>query len=134
MNAPQGAWRLTLSYAFGAAIWVLLSDGLLMTLELSAVQQERVQLLKGLAFVLLTSALLYSILRSHQQHQQQGHRALQRSEKRLHQALEAAEGGIWDWDLQHHNIYFSPGYNALLGLPPSALDDRQDWQQRLHYR
>ena len=133
MTAPQGAWRLTLSYACAAAIWVLLSDGFLMTLSLPLPQLERAQLLKGLAFVLFTAALLYSILRSHQQHQQQGHQALQRSEKRLHQALEAAEGGIWDWDLQQHKVYFSPGYTALLGLHPEALgDNRQHWEQRLH--
>ncbi|MBU0901418.1 MAG: EAL domain-containing protein [Gammaproteobacteria bacterium] len=133
MNAPQGALRLTLSYAFGAALWVLFSDGLLMTLELSVAQQERVQLLKGLGFVLLTSALLYSILRSHQQHQQQGHRALLRSEKRLHQALEAAGGGIWDWDLQQQQVYFSPGYAALLGIRPETLGvDPLQWQQHLH--
>ncbi|VXB33619.1 Diguanylate cyclase/phosphodiesterase with PAS/PAC sensor(S) [Pseudomonas sp. 8BK] len=133
MNAPQGAWRLTLSYMLAAVLWVLFSDGLLVALGLSLPQLERAQLFKGLAFVLLTAGLLYAVLRTHHAQQRQTHQALQRSEKRLHQALEAAKDGIWDWDLQTQTLYFSPGYAALLGLPPDALGtDPQHWLQRLH--
>ncbi|WP_298186074.1 phosphodiesterase DibA [uncultured Pseudomonas sp.] len=133
MNAPQSPWRLTLTYVLAAGLWVFFSDALLIALGLSLPQLERAQLLKGLAFVVFMAALLHSLLRSHQQHQLQVHQALQRSEKRLHQALEAADGGIWDWDLQTQTVYFSPSYAALLGLHPEALgDDPQHWKQRLH--
>jgi diguanylate cyclase (GGDEF)-like protein/PAS domain S-box-containing protein len=133
MNVPQSAWRLTLSYVLAAALWVLFSDGLLISLGLSQPQLERAQLLKGLAFVLLTAALLYSILRNHQWQHQHVHQALQRSERRLHQALEAANDGMWDWDLQTQKVYFSPGYATLLGLSGEALGDGlQHWLQRLH--
>ena len=133
MNTPQGTWRLTLSYMLAAGLWVLFSDGLLVALGLSRPQLERAQLFKGLAFVLFTAGLLYSVLRTYHTQQLQTHQALQRSEKRLHQALEAAKDGIWDWDLQTQTLYFSPGYTALLGLPPEALGtDPQHWLQRLH--
>ncbi|WNF46616.1 EAL domain-containing protein [Pseudomonas sp. SG20056] len=133
MNASQGAWRLTLSYMLAAALWVSFSDGLLVSMGLSLAQLERAQLLKGLAFVLLTAGLLYAVLRTHHEQQSLAHRALQRSEKRLQQALEAAKDGMWDWDLQTQTLYFSPGYTALLGLPPDALGtDPQRWLQRLH--
>lgn len=133
MNAPQSAWRLTLYYTLAAGLWVLFSDGLLAALGLSLAQLERAQLLKGLGFVLLTAGLLYAVLRTHHTQQRQTHQALQRSEKRLHQALEAAKDGMWDWDLQTHKLYFSPGYAALLGLHPDALGDApQHWLQRLH--
>ena len=133
MNAPQSARRLTLSYTLAAALWVLFSDGLLVSMGLSLPQLERAQLLKGLAFVLLTAALLYAVLRTHHGQQRLAQQALLLSEKRLHQALEAAKDGMWDWDLQTHKLYFSPGYAALLGIHPDALgDDAQQWLQRLH--
>src|SRR3990167_1570476 len=88
MNVPQSAWRLTLSYMLAAGLWVLFSDGLLVALGLSLPQLERAQLFKGLAFVLLTAGLLYAVLRTHHAQQLHTHQALQRSEKRLHQALE----------------------------------------------
>ncbi|MFZ3154137.1 phosphodiesterase DibA [Pseudomonas sp.] len=133
MNAPQGAWRLTLYYTLAAAFWVLFSDGLLTALGLSLAQLERAQLLKGLGFVLLTAGLLYVVLRTHHTQQRLAQQALQRSEKRLHQALDAAKDGMWDWDLQTQKVYFSPGYAALLGIQPDALGDNpQHWLQRLH--
>ena len=133
MNVPQSAWRLTLCYALAAALWILFSDGLLIALGLSQPHMERLQLLKGLAFVLLTALLLYSILRAHQQQFQHTHRALQRSEQRLHQALEAAGDGIWDWDLSTHRVYFSPGYAALLGIDIATLGDTPaQWLQLMH--
>ena len=133
MNVPQSAWRLTLCYALAAALWILFSDGLLIALGLSQQHMERLQLLKGLAFVLLTALLLYSILRAHQQQFQHTHRALQRSEQRLHQALEAAGDGIWDWDLSTHRVYFSPGYAALLGIDIATLGDTPaQWLQLMH--
>ena len=133
MNAPQGAWRLTLCYMLAAGLWVLFSDGLLVGLGLSLAQLERAQLLKGLGFVLLTAGLLYTVLRAHRQQHSLVHQALRSSEKRLHQALEAANDGMWDWDLQTQKLYFSPGYAALLGIQPDALGDNpQQWLQRLH--
>lgn len=133
MNTPQSAWRLTLSYMLAAGLWVLFSDVLLAAVGLPLEQLERAQLLKGLGFVLLTSGLLYSVLRNHRQQHSQVHHALRNSEQRLHQALEAARDGMWDWDLQTRKVYFSPGYAALLGLPAEALDDDpQHWLQRLH--
>jgi len=133
MKAPHSVWRLTLSYTLVAALWVLLSDGLLVTMGLSLAQLERAQLFKGMAFVLLTAAFLYAVLRTHHKQQHQANLALQRSEKRLHQALEAARDGMWDWDLHNQKLYFSPGYTALLGLHATALgDDLQHWLQCLH--
>ena len=133
MNAPQGAWRLTLCYMLAAGLWVAFSDSLLVNLGMSQPQLERAQLLKGLAFVLLTTGLLYAVLRAHHEQQRLAHHAVQRSEKRLQDALEAAQNGMWDWNLQTQRLYVSPGYSALLGLRAHELGhDLQHWLKRLH--
>jgi diguanylate cyclase (GGDEF)-like protein/PAS domain S-box-containing protein len=133
MNIPQSPWRLTLTYALAAGLWVFFSDRLLATLGLPLAQLERAQLLKGLGFVLLTAGLLYAVLRTHRQQHNLVNLALSSSKQRLHQALEAAKDGMWDWDLQTQKLYFSPGYAALLGVAPEALGDDPDlWRQRLH--
>ncbi|PTS84943.1 GGDEF domain-containing protein [Pseudomonas sp. HMWF032] len=130
MTASFSAWRLTLAYLLAASLWVLFSDSQLIALGLSLEQLERAQLLKGLAFVGVTGVLLFVILRTHHRQHQRSREALQHSEKRLQQALDAAQDGLWDWDLQSHQLYFSPGYAALLGSP-SEIDQPQ-WLEHLH--
>lgn len=96
MTTSFSAWRWSLSYILVAGLWVLFSDGQLIALGLSAEQMERAQLIKGLAFVALTGICLYAILTIHSRQHQRAQYALQRSEKRLYQALEASQNGMWD--------------------------------------
>ncbi|HBX55811.1 phosphodiesterase DibA [Pseudomonas sp. UBA2684] len=133
MSIRHDALRLTLMYMLAAGVWIFFSDGLLVALGLSAQQMERAQLLKGLCFVLLTSVLLYGILHSHWRLQRRIRRALGASEERLSLALDAAEDGLWDWDLRTRELFFSPRYSALLGLQPEELGGtREAWLQHLH--
>ncbi|MEB3734221.1 hypothetical protein ULF88_09195 [Halopseudomonas pachastrellae] len=57
MTANARAWVVTLSYVLVATLWVLFSDGLLLMLALE--DQQRLQSLKGVGFVLVTGALLF---------------------------------------------------------------------------
>lgn len=47
--------------------------------------------------------------------------ALAESEERLRLAMEAAEEGLWDWNLQTGACYFSAAYHAMLGYPPGFI-------------
>lgn len=53
------AARVTAVYSLAAGLWIVLSDGLLAGLDLSASQVSRLSLLKGLAFVAVTALVLY---------------------------------------------------------------------------
>src|SRR5262249_42796300 len=59
--------------------------------------------------------------------------SLKRSEERYALAAAGANDGMWDWDLQTGEIYFSPRWRKMLGLEP---DDRagkpDDWFGRVH--
>ncbi len=45
------------------------------------------------------------------------------SEERLELAIAAAGLGIWDWDVQRNEIYFSSELKAMLGYGPAELAD-----------
>jgi diguanylate cyclase (GGDEF)-like protein/PAS domain S-box-containing protein len=133
MRIDTAALRLTLGYLLLAGLWILLSDQLLTALGLSAAQQERLQSLKGLFFVVLTSALLYLVLHRHARQYRRARLALAGNEERLRLALDATRDGLWDWDVSRRKVFFSEGYARLLGLTPQALGDtREDWASRLH--
>ena len=59
---------VALLYAALAMIWILASGSLLTMSVNDPLLQGRIELFKGLLFVLVTSALLYSILRSWRHH------------------------------------------------------------------
>ncbi len=59
--------------------------------------------------------------------------AIQENEKRLQLALEGADLGMWDWDMQTNDIYFSPRYFSMLGYGPVELPHTfETWENLLH--
>ncbi|MEA1923508.1 MAG: response regulator [Pseudomonadota bacterium] len=58
---------------------------------------------------------------------------LEKSEQRLQLALEGADLGMWDWDLQTNDLYFSPRYLSMLGYGPTELPHTAaTWENLLH--
>lgn len=55
------------------------------------------------------------------------------SEERLSLALEAADEGLWDWDLTTNLAYFSPQYYRMLGYEPGAFEGSYErWRALVH--
>ena len=133
MSTRQGALRLTFNYLLAAGLWIVFSDMLLSSLELTVRQTEQVQVWKGLIFVLFTSVLLFVTIHRYLERQAQTGIALKTSEERLSLALSATEDGLWDWDLRQGKVHYSSGYHSLLGLEDGQLgSERSQWTQRLH--
>ncbi|MFP4392644.1 MAG: PAS domain S-box protein [Desulfohalobiaceae bacterium] len=59
--------------------------------------------------------------------------ALRESQERLQHVLEATQDGIWDWELQSGQAYFSPAYFQMLGYEPGEFPEHfQTWLQLVH--
>lgn len=59
--------------------------------------------------------------------------ALKESQRRLSLALEAAEAGSWERDLDTHQVFWSDEYYRLLGYEPgSCQPSYQNWRERIH--
>gem|GEM_PF-3266889 len=57
--------------------------------------------------------------------------ALRKSEERFQLALEAANDGIWDWNVTTGKVFANPSYYTMLGfspeLNPSSFDEFETW-------
>ena len=56
-------------------------------------------------------------------------KALRESEERFHLAMDASKDGVYEWDLETLEIYYSPGWKRMLGYEPDELpDDFSVWE------
>jgi diguanylate cyclase (GGDEF)-like protein/PAS domain S-box-containing protein len=59
--------------------------------------------------------------------------ALRKSEERFQLAMEASRDGIWDWDLESDEVFYSPGYVAMLGYSTAAPPRSASfWKSLIH--
>ena len=58
---------------------------------------------------------------------------IRKSEERFNLAMNAAQDGIWDWNLITNEIYFSPGWKKMLGYEDHELpNDFAVWEELTH--
>lgn len=54
-------------------------------------------------------------------------------EQRWLYALNGARDGVWDWDIEKDNVYFSPSWKELLGYQKQdVFNDIEEWESRIH--
>ena len=55
------------------------------------------------------------------------------SKERYELAAKGASDGLWDWDLQRQEIYFSARWKAMLGYSDHEIGDQpKEWASRVH--
>ncbi len=95
------------------------ADSIIINEELTVFKTHRfeVMILAVFVFVLLVFivALLFYYIRLRNTEDK-----VRESEERFAMAMEANKDGIWDWDIRTDQVYYSPGYKAMLGY---AVDE-----------
>ncbi len=63
----------------------------------------------------------------------QAEQALRESEARWQFALEGSGDGVWDWNAQTNQVYFSRQWKAMLGFAEHEIGDMlAEWDTRIH--
>ena len=63
----------------------------------------------------------------------QSEEALRENEERFRQAMEATSDGLWDWNVETGDVYYSPAYHQMLGYEPDQLPGlEQTWMDLIH--
>ncbi|HWI17501.1 MAG TPA: PAS domain-containing protein [Vicinamibacterales bacterium] len=58
---------------------------------------------------------------------------LRNAEEQLQRAVSAGNVGLWDWNLETDEVYFSPEWKRQLGYADDEIDGHVDeWRSRLH--
>jgi two-component system, sensor histidine kinase and response regulator len=59
--------------------------------------------------------------------------ALRRNEQRFELALQAANDGLWDYDLRQGTMFYSPRWKSMLGLAEDGIGNSlQEWMDLIH--
>ncbi len=127
-------------YATLGGLWIFYSDAFVARLSHDITELTHFQTWKGLGYVLVSTLLVYALIR-HAQRQAVRERqrldmaleALRASEGRLRFALQGSNDGLWDWNLDNGGVYYSPAWQAMLGLAPDeCVAHIETWKNLIH--
>ncbi|MBU1003481.1 MAG: PAS domain-containing protein [Proteobacteria bacterium] len=120
-------------YALLGGLWILLSDKALALLVPNHETYILLQTWKGWFYILITAILVFALLSKDLKQSFDQQEEIRLSQERLQFALDAVRDGVWDWNLRTDEVYFSPGYTAMLGYPDNSEFSNVDaWVDRLH--
>ena len=129
----QMSLRLALIYGAFGMLWIVFSDKLLASVITDTIALTRFQTYKGFFYVAITAALVFYLMEKDLKQQSLIAEKLRDSEERWKFALEGAGDGVWDWNYQTGEAFFSHRYTEMLGFTDGEIwTDSAEWTKRVH--
>jgi PAS domain S-box-containing protein/putative nucleotidyltransferase with HDIG domain len=125
--------RIALVYFLFGCLWILLSDRILVLFLQDPIELTEIQTYKGWFFVAASALLVYLLLNHYLQIKRKTDQELRENAERLHLALDAAQQGIYDLNVQTGQSIVSDIYATMLGYDPQTFEEtNQRWIERMH--
>ncbi len=87
----------------------------------------------GIAVLLLSLLLSYLLNFSLNSRIRKRNKQLLLSEDRWKFALEGPGDGLWDWNMETNEVYFSPQWKKMLGYSDTEIENKfEEWNKRVH--
>jgi diguanylate cyclase (GGDEF)-like protein/PAS domain S-box-containing protein len=130
LRTPAG---IVLLYAAFAALWIAVSDQVLVLFFRDPELLQKVNTFKGMLFIAITGTLLYLLLKAWYGFLTRATTEAIHYRDRLERAFKGANDGWWDWDLKNNEFYYSPRCWDMLGYAVDELPaDRRLWRRVMH--
>jgi PAS domain S-box-containing protein len=125
--------RIPLYYLLFGGLWILLSDRFLAAIVKDPIKLTEYQSYKGWAFVFVSAIYIFYLLQQYLRYQQKAKGEIHESEERLRLALESANQGIYDLNVQTGETVVNNIYAEMLGYDPDTfIETNALWLDRLH--
>ena len=126
--------RIVLIYAFVATLWILFSDYVVEYFVDNVALLTVMQTYKGLFFIVITSLLLYGLIKAKILQIEMMQKKLKEREQRLEYVIQGANLGYWDWDYVTNKHVVNDTWLSFLGLTRSDIYENAivDWSERIH--
>jgi len=125
--------KIVFTYAAFAALWILLSDQLVIVVFSDPKSIALINTIKGWLFVAVTSFLLALMVRRYLNKLSEVNDQVGISEERWKFALEGAGDGVWDWNIQTGDAHFSKRWKEMLGFAENEITNSSaEWSDRVH--
>jgi len=123
----------TLIYTAFAVAWIIYSDQVISMWVGEPARLTELQTYKGLFFVLVTSILLWIMVRKGFARLTQLQQGLLRREARLRLAIRATGLGLWDYRVDGGMVDHDESVARMVGAPPEPFSESADaWLDRVH--
>lgn len=124
MKASRNALRLTVIYAMCAALWVLLSDHMLLAWLGQTERLAQWKTIRSLTFVVFSSLLLYALLRLQLNRLEKQLRIRRKRENRLRQAaivFEQTLEGVLISNAKNRIVHVNPAFERITGYSAAEV-------------